>query len=146
VLTRIEKWDHRFLDMAKLISTWSKDPSTQVGAVIIRPDMSICSLGFNGFAMGMNDNTSLYQDRESKYSRIIHAEMNAILLSNERLYGYTLYTYPFSCCDRCAPHVIQSGIKRVVSYINNEPRWDKSLQDAIIMFTEANVGVMLYCQ
>jgi deoxycytidylate deaminase len=32
----LDKWDSRFLSLAKYISTWSKDPSTQVGAVIAR--------------------------------------------------------------------------------------------------------------
>ena len=30
-----KKWDKRFLELAKLVGSWSKDPSTQVGAVIV---------------------------------------------------------------------------------------------------------------
>lgn len=30
-----EKWNRRFVELAKNVSTWSKDPSTKVGAVIV---------------------------------------------------------------------------------------------------------------
>lgn len=94
------KWDKRFLEMAKMVSSWSKDPSTQVGAVIVRPDKSVCSVGFNGFPQRMDDLPGLYAIREEKYSRIIHAEINALNFANEKMAGYTLYTYPFLTCDR----------------------------------------------
>lgn len=48
----IEKWDARFLDLAVFIGDWSKDPSTKVGAVLVRPDRTIAGLGFNGFPRG----------------------------------------------------------------------------------------------
>lgn len=31
----MNKWDKRFMELAKQISTWSKDRSTGVGAVIV---------------------------------------------------------------------------------------------------------------
>ena len=49
-------WDNRFLDMAKLVSTWSKDPSTRVGAVIVDPSNRLVSVGYNGFPKGVTDN------------------------------------------------------------------------------------------
>jgi len=113
--------------MAKLVSTWSKDPSTQVGAVIVRPDKSVASVGFNGFPIGMPDNEKLYNDREEKYSRIIHAEMNALNFSQDAsLAGYTLYSYPFLSCNRCYPQIVQAGITRIVAPICPvalEERW-----------------------
>lgn len=108
------KWDSRFLDLAAEVAKWSKDPSTQVGAVIVRPDRTIASVGYNGFPRGMLDDPSLLANREEKLSRTIHGEMNAILNAGERVRGCTLYTYPFLTCDRCAVHVIQAGIVRVV--------------------------------
>jgi dCMP deaminase len=101
--------------MAKLISTWSYDPSTQTGAVIMRPNKSVASVGYNGFPQKMNDTPDLYASREEKYSRIIHCEMNALLFANERVVGYTLYTYPFISCDRCFVHMCQAGITRFVA-------------------------------
>ncbi|NMU72603.1 cell division protein DedD, partial [Vibrio parahaemolyticus] len=32
----ISKWAKRFYQMAELVASWSKDPSTQVGAVITK--------------------------------------------------------------------------------------------------------------
>ena len=97
----INKWDLRFLTLAKFISTWSKDPSTKTGAVIVRPNNSICSVGFNGFPAAMSDDDTNYTNRNEKYSRIIHCEMNAAKFATEDLSGFTLYTYPFMSCDRC---------------------------------------------
>ena len=45
----IDKWDARFLDLAVYVADWSKDPSTKVGAVLVRPDRTIAALGFNRF-------------------------------------------------------------------------------------------------
>jgi len=109
------KWDLRFLDMAKLVASWSKDPSTQTGAVIVRPNKTVVSVGFNGFPMGMPDTPEMYSNRDEKYSRIVHSEMNAVLFSREPLDGCTLYTWPFLSCDRCCVHMLQAGIDRFVA-------------------------------
>lgn len=110
-----QKWDKRFLDQAKLIASWSKDPSTQTGAVIVRPDHSIVSSGYNGFPKSMPDSLALYANRDEKYSRIVHCEMNAALFARQDLHGCTLYTYPFISCDRCFVHMLQVGIVRFVA-------------------------------
>ena len=107
-------WDRYFLEIAQTAAKKSKDPSTQVGAVIVRPDNSIVSLGYNGFPRGIADTVERLHHRPTKYSLVIHAEMNAILSAKEPLNGYTLYTTPLMPCDRCFVHVIQAGIKRVV--------------------------------
>lgn len=110
------KWDYRFLELARHVSTWSKDPSTQAGAVIVRPNRSICSVGFNGFPQKMDDLDEYYDNREEKYSRIIHAEMNALMFATDQsLRGYTIYIYPFMPCDRCMVHLVQKGITRFVA-------------------------------
>jgi len=124
--TEADKWDLRFLEMAKLVSTWSKDPSTQTGAVIVRPDRSVASVGFNGFPSKMEDQPQLLNNRDEKYSRIVHCEMNALLYTQERTNGYTLYTYPFLSCDRCFVHMAQAGITRFVAPLGTEEqltRW-----------------------
>lgn len=135
-------WDQRFLALAEHVASWSRDPSTKVGAVIVRPDKTIASVGFNGFPRGMSDDPELYANRELKYSRIVHAEINAILHTREALHGYTLYTWPLAPCDRCAVTVIQSGISRVVFPATSEEacqRWGKLLEVALGMFAEAGV-------
>ena len=110
---RTEKWDTRFLQVARLISTFSKDPSTQTGAVIVRNNQ-IVGTGFNGFPQCMPDEPELYANREEKYSRIVHCEVNAVLLANSSVRGCTLYTWPFASCDRCVVIMLQAGIERFV--------------------------------
>lgn len=109
------KWHIRFLEDARHASRNSKDPTTKCGAVIVRPDKTIAALGYNGFPRGMPDREEDYNHRPEKLSRVIHAEMNAILHAREPLHGYTLYCYPFMPCERCAVHIIQAGIKLVIS-------------------------------
>lgn len=136
------KWDLRFLGLAELVAGWSKDPSTQTGAVIVRPDLTVAGVGFNGFPKRMPDNPDNYHNREEKYRRIVHCEMNAILHTRETLAGYTLYTYPFASCDRCAAHVIQAGFSRVVApKCPNHllERWGANLEFSKTMFAEAGV-------
>jgi dCMP deaminase len=144
----LDKWDRRFLGLAQEVSTWSKDPSTKVGAVIVRPDNTIASLGYNGFPRGMRDDPELYKNREAKLSRVIHAEVNAILNARENLSGYTLYIHPLSPCDRCAVQIIQSGIIRVVSIrISDAKRsenWDKIHKKANEYFKEAGIKLEIW--
>ena len=72
-------WDLRFIGLAQHISTWSKDPSTKVGCVVVGEDREIRSTGFNGFPRGINDDEERLTDREKKYPLICHAEENAII-------------------------------------------------------------------
>lgn len=108
------KWDRRFLDLAKFVAQWSKDPSTKTGAVLVRPDRSVASMGFNGFPKNMKDDPELYNNRDEKYSRVVHCEVNALIHAYEFTQGYTLYTWPFASCDRCCVQMLQAGITRFV--------------------------------
>lgn len=107
------KWDLRYLTIAKTVGGWSKDPSTKVGAVLVRPDNSIASTGFNGFPPGHEDSPELYADREYKYKHVVHAEANAINFLGGTLVGFTLYT-SFPSCPECMELAGRAGIKRVV--------------------------------
>ena len=129
--------------MAKLVSTWSKDPSTRVGAVIVDPSNRLVSVGYNGFPKGVTDNERLL-DRDKKYDIIVHAEVNAILFSNRTLKGCTMYTWPFQPCPRCAGLIIQSGIRRVVSITNTNPRWVENFTTAKQLLLEASVSLDIY--
>ena len=136
-----DKWDKRFLEMAELVSTWSRDPSTQCGAVIVR-GKHIVSVGFNGFPAGCADDEGLYENRELKYARILHAEMNAILSAKQDLTGCTIYVHPMLPCSRCAASIIQAGISTVVAIDPTDDmkaRWAESLKLSTDMFHEAGV-------
>lgn len=138
-----KKWDKRFLRLAREISSWSKDPSTKVGAVIVDDNNRIISVGYNGFPQGVEDSEERLLDRQKKYDIIVHGEMNAILFANKSLVGCTLYTWPFEPCSKCAGVIIQSGIKRVVSIVNTNSRWSENFSISRKLFTEAKVCLEL---
>ena len=137
------KWDLRFLELAKHIASWSKDPSTQCGAVLVRPDRTIASVGYNGFPSKFSDDERL-DNREVKYEYIIHAEMNAMINAKEPIEGYTLYTWPFSPCPRCMVHMIQAKIKRIVFPVCKKPDWEERLQLSVDMMLEAGIDYKVY--
>ena len=134
-------WHHRFLDLARHIATWSKDPSTHVGAVIVRPDRTIASVGFNGFPRGVDDVPARYANRPTKYAFVVHAEANAILNAHGPVAGCTLYS-TLMTCNECAKLIIQSGITEVVA-----PKPESldvyGFRIAMTMYGEAGVRVVL---
>ena len=137
------KWELRYLEMAKLVSTWSKDPSTKVGSVIVDSDNTVISVGFNGLPRRIQDTDQRLNNRDIKLKMIIHAEINAIINAKRALNGATIYTYPFMSCSQCAGLIIQSGICRHISYKTNNERWKDSFDLALEMFDEARVIVNL---
>jgi dCMP deaminase len=141
---RLKKWDQRFLGMAKHISGFSKDPSTQVGAIIVRPDLTIVSMGYNGFARGVKDHPDRYTNRDIKYEMVIHAEINAIISAKEDISGFTLFTYPFLPCSRCAAIVIQSGIKHVVTLNTDLSKKAMNFELTLSQFQEAGLSYTQY--
>ena len=139
-MTAQRVWDERFMEMAKLTASWSKDPSTKVGAVIVDDQNRIVSLGYNGFPRDVSDDESKLHDRQTKLEMTVHAETNAILFAQRNLAGCTLYVWPMPCCARCAGLVIQTGIERVVSTkANFRPEWQTSQNIADDMFKQALV-------
>lgn len=141
-------WVKKYIELAKHIAQWSKDPSTQVGAVAVGNRGQILSQGFNGFPRGIADDERL-QDRPTKYKYIVHAEMNCIYnatLNGVGLDGSDLFVYGLPVCSDCAKGVIQVGVKRVfMCYPEDmDDRWKKSTDQSIDMFNEAGVVWHLY--
>lgn len=140
-----EKWDKRFLALASHIAGWSKDPSTQVGCVVVGPDREIRSTGFNGFPRGIEDSIARLENRELKYPLICHAEENAIMHAARigiSLKGCTAYvTWP--PCSRCARSLIQAGVDEVVYPSESEipERWGDDFEIATSMMNEAGLAV-----
>ena len=139
-------WDHRFLDLAKHISSWSKDPSTQVGAVCVR-DRRILATGYNGFPRGVADLPGRLTNRDEKLLRTVHAEMNIVAQAARNgisLDKSTIYVWPFMPCSSCCTSLIQAGVKRVVAPDFPIPdRWQASFTTAQTMFAEAGVELTL---
>lgn len=139
------KWDRRFLALASHIAGWSKDPSTQVGCVVVGADREIRSTGFNGLPRGLEDTTERLTDRNLKYPLICHAEENAILHAARigvSLSGCTMFvTWP--PCTRCARSLVQAGIVEVVfpGRLDVPERWRADFELSLQMLDEAKIRV-----
>ena len=141
----IDKWDHRYLQLAKHVSEWSKDPNTQVGAVAVGDKGQILSQGYNGFPRGILDTPDRLNDRHTKYKYVVHAEMNVIYnatYSGVSLDGAKLYVWGLPICSECAKGIIQVGIKEIIvssECINLRPHWQESWEQSVSMFSEAGI-------
>ena len=137
-----DKWDDRFIDLAEFVAGWSKDPSTQVGAVIANSNTKrVVSMGFNGFPAGVDDSEDRLGTRAIKYEMVVHAEANALLFAGPAAEGCTLYVTPLPPCARCAVLIIQAGINRVVCPLPDKTKepWATQSRISETMFGEAGV-------
>lgn len=139
------KWNLRFLELAKHVSHWSKDPSTKCGAVIVNPDKKIVSLGYNGLPIGIEDSEEILNNRELKYLTIIHAEENAIISAQRPLKGCTIFTFPMISCPNCTTKVINSGISEIVcpEEFPDREDWEERMKLSKKLYKEANINVTL---
>jgi dCMP deaminase len=142
------KWDIRFLELAKHISGWSKDPSTKVGAVLVNDLKQVVGMGYNGFARGVEDTDERLNKREIKYQLVVHAEVNAVIQAGKEARGSVLYVYPTFAmppiCNECCKVAIQAGVEGIVGYTpdENDPRakrWKDSIDIARSMWVEAGL-------
>ena len=143
-----DKWHIRFMEMAELVSGWSKDTSTKVGAVVVGPDREIRSTGYNGVVRGVDDDIPERLERPTKYDFFEQAERNAVYnacLIGASLKGCVIYVTAMPCPD-CARAIIQSGIKMVVTkklppLDENTPKgtWRDKVIYSEQMFNEAGV-------
>lgn len=109
-------WDEKFFAMVDLVASWSRDPSTKTGAVIVDDEHNVRSVGYNGFPRGVDDGIESRYVRPEKYKWTEHAERNAIFaaaLHGTPLAWCTMYTAWHPCSD-CARAIVQSGIKHLV--------------------------------
>jgi len=122
----------------------SKDPSTQLGAILVKPQMGIIAWGVNGLPDRIKDEEDRWQyPKKSIY--IEHAERNVIYKCAERginTTGLTMYCPWFSCVE-CARAIIQSGIVAVVGHkemfeaVND--RWKETVDQGISLLKESGV-------
>lgn len=136
---RHHRWNQYFMQLAVTAASKSKDPSSQVGAVIVDPQRRVVSIGFNGPPRGTDD--SALADRERKLLRVLHAEANAILFAQRSLQGHSIYVTHHPCAS-CAAMIVQAGIDAVyhppidAGFVN---RWYHSMMEARKLFSEAGV-------
>jgi dCMP deaminase len=137
-------WDQRFLQLARLIAGWSKDPSTKVGAVAVR-ERRILASGYNGLPVHVGDDPTRLDNRDLRLAMTVHAEANVIAYAARHgvcLNGAIVYVFPLMTCSQCAAQLIQAGVNRIVVPNFVEPlRWQESFDRARDMFIEAGVAV-----
>jgi dCMP deaminase len=139
-----DSWNSKYINLAKEVSTWSKDPSRKIGAVAVSTKGQVLATGYNGFPRGMFDTPERYSDRSLKYKYIVHAEMNCIYnatYNGVALDGSTLFVWGLPPCSECAKGIIQVGIKTVYWSTDMEipPKWLESLETTQEMFNETNI-------
>ena len=132
------------MGLAAHVATWSKDPSSKVGAVAVNPeDNYVLSIGYNGFPRGIADTQERLEDREKKYPLTVHAEENCIYnatYNGVSLHNATMYVWGLPCCSECAKAIIQVGIHRVIMKGDAfNPRWKESTKQTLQMFKEAGL-------
>ena len=143
----LNKWDHRFIRLATEVASWSKDPGTKVGAVLV-DDRRIIATGYNGFPQNIEDSIQRYANRELKLAYTVHAEVNAILnaaKNGAQTKNSTLYV-TFPPCVSCATGVVQAGVNMVICpCLSTAPeRWRESFQMGQDLLKEAGVLVVTY--
>ena len=141
-----KKWNQRFMELAEHVASWSKDPSTKVGAVIVS-GKEVLSLGYNGFAPRTPDRESYLNNRDEKYPRVIHAEVNAILRLDKRFrppQPLQMFVTHLPCSS-CASIIIAAGITEVIAKRPSKDmlkRWP-GMNKTEILFGEARVQLSL---
>ncbi|MBQ8451700.1 MAG: cytidine/deoxycytidylate deaminase family protein [Clostridia bacterium] len=121
------KWDKRFMDLAKLVSTWSTcvRSGRQVGSVIVQ-DKRIIATGYNGAPSGvtsclergecLRDKLGIPSGTRQEVCYATHAEQNALVQAAKlgiSTNGATIYV-THQPCTICTKLLINAGIKRIV--------------------------------
>ena len=145
------KWDKRFMDMAKMVGSWSSCYQTnrQIGAVIVR-NKRIITTGYNGAPAGVEScaergeclrrKLNIPSGTQHELCYAIHAEQNAIIQAAKlgiSIEGATLYC-THQPCVICAKMIVNSGIAKVI-YGEGYPD-----EFARKIFEMANVEIVKY--
>lgn len=147
----MDKWDVRFMQMARLVASWSScyQQNRQVGAVIVK-DKRILTTGYNGAPSGivsckdkgecLRKKLDIPSGTRHEICYAVHAEQNAIVQAAKTgvsVNGATMYV-THQPCSICTKIIINSGIKKVI-YREGYPD-DFSLQ----LFAEAGVELLKF--
>jgi len=150
VLREHRTWDKRWMDLAKLVASWSKDRSTKVGAVIVDYRNVIIAVGWNGFPRYVNDDVEERHERPLKYKWFEHAERNAIYNAAAKgisTHLCTMYIPWYPCAD-CARAILQAGISEIVVVEPDwdDERWGDDFKIVKEMFSEVSLEVRYYSE
>lgn len=143
-----QHWHSRYLSLAKEVATWSKDPSSKIGAIAVGNKGQVLAQGYNGFPRGISHAADRLNDRGVKYKYVVHAEMNLIYnatYTGVSLDDSTVYVWGLPCCSECAKGLIQVGVRQVImpEMTENTPQtWIDSFKFTAELFKEAKVDWM----
>ncbi len=137
-------WDKRWMDLAQLVASWSKDKSRRTSAVIVDDRNVLVSIGWNGFPRGLDDDCTERHQRPAKYQWTEHAERNAIYnaaANGFKCLGCRMYLPWYPCAD-CARAIIQSGISEIICVEPdwNDPKWATDFETVNVMLDEAGIN------
>jgi len=107
-------WKMYFMMLANIARTRSLDLNSKHGCVIVNKNNKIVSMGYNSFPSGFPDE-KLPLTRPEKYAYMVHAEINAILATNDDLSNCTLYVTGYPCVN-CLQAIVQKDIKHIVCF------------------------------
>jgi len=145
-------WEQKFINLAKFKASWSKDPNTKIGAIIVHDESrQDVSSGYNGLARGVEEHHLERHSRESgeKYFWYAHAEANAVFNAARhgiRTLGATIYLSCGSPCCACSIAIIQAGIKKIICQASEtgSEKWVEDCRRGRIMLREAGVEIKYY--
>lgn len=122
-----DKWDKRFIEMARLVSTWAScyKQDRKIGAVIVL-GKRVMTTGYNGAPAGvktcvergecLRQKLGVASGTRHELCYAVHAEQNAIIQAAKlgvSIDGATLYC-THQPCILCAKMIVNAGIRRVV--------------------------------
>lgn len=147
-------WKEYFIGIADSVRLKSKDPSTQIGAVIVGEDNEIVSTGYNSFPRGLVDDRPERFERPEKYKWFEHAERNSIFNAARIGVSTKNTTIYLTCglpCTDCSRAIINSGITKIVckrgktkSHGLKGKHWEENIMTSEIMLNEAGIDVEYY--
>ncbi|MGI6725183.1 MAG: deoxycytidylate deaminase [Christensenellales bacterium] len=147
----MDKWDHRFMEMAHLVSTWSScyTEGRAIGAIVVK-DKRVMTTGYNGAPAGIKTckdkgnclrrELNIASGTRAEICYAVHAEQNAVVQAAKlgiSIDGATLYC-THQPCSVCAKIIINAGIRRIV-YAQGYPD-----PFALDLFSEAGVTLEKY--
>lgn len=149
-------WDETYISMCYVAAARSHDPRTKIGAIVVGPDKTFRSMGYNGLPRGIEPTAAILETDE-KYKWISHAEENAILNASRiglPLIDCSVYVN-LTPCHNCARAIIQSGIREVIVHEQGDDiyrdgagvdknKWSASFNVTKNMFAGANVSLRYF--
>lgn len=138
----MDKWQIRFFNLARQYSTWSKDPSKQIGCIAVRGKKPI-AYGYNGFPSSISDFEEHLNNDEFRRKWMIHAEINMISNAAREgisLEGCDIYIWGLQSCHECAKALQSCGVKGVYAVdAYEDPKWTERFYETESFFYRSRI-------